>query len=146
MIFQLPLPPKALSPNGRFAWYDKSKGMKISHLEVEAFAKTIPALEILGFKNGLGSAPKLIMEVDAYPAVPGFLQKKPIELCCPGDDDNGAAACKGYRDAIAKLIGIDDKHIRTLWTKHENPKRAITKRHGFHIPVSGCVVIELRKA
>ena len=65
---------------------------------------------------------KMTMSVDAYPARQRMTPSKPVQLCCPVDDDNGAAACKGYRDAIAEALGVDDRHIRTLWTRMARPK------------------------
>ena len=127
MTIHLPLPPRALSPNGRVPWPLKHKAMKWSKERVSESMMTQDAklgaerlCESLRGQNE--GAVKMAMSVDAYPARPGMTPMRPVQLCCPVDDDNGAAACKGYRDAIAEALGVDDRHIRTLWTRKARPR------------------------
>jgi len=140
VILHLPLPPIALSPNGRTPWILKHKAMKSSadHVTLAIALDKPKKSACIELAKAALSGRKLYLVVDAFPAHPGCTQKG---QCCPDDDDNGAAACKGFRDAIAAYIGIDDKHIRTIWNKHKNPKGETVTCKGHTIrPVGGCVV------
>ena len=144
MTIHLPLPPRALSPNGRVAWPLKHKAMKWSKERVcEAMMGNGAKLgaerlcEALRGQNG--GAVKMTMSVDAYPARAGMTPMRPVQLCCPVDDDNGAAACKGYRDAIAEVLQVDDRHIRTLWTRMARPRD-----WGAEVHPNGVLIVEVR--
>lgn len=143
------LPPIALSPNKKTThWSHRSKAMgacvkevEESLLECESAKQLRQLKELLMLKDYKDA--RFTLECHGYPAWIGY---KEDDRTCPVDDDNGAASCKGYRDAIAKIIGIDDRRIRTFWTRYKHStKTRVT--HGRHrIPYVGATVLELHLA
>lgn len=85
--------------------------------------RVILSAEAQVLKQAVSDGRHLAMVVGAVPAKPGHTPKKvrgvagTLDRCCPDDQDNGVSACKGYRDAIAKMIGVDDRVIHTQYQK-----------------------------
>lgn len=91
MIVDLPLPHKALWPNGRAHWSTKAREVK-KHRSWAFMA--CPAT------SGLCVAGKAIrVHLTVHPHPRGPLP----------DSDNASAACKAYLDGIADRLGINDK-------------------------------------
>jgi hypothetical protein len=111
----LPLPYKALAGNkgDKMHWSLRAKAMKESAEEVMSWRIVLSA-EALGMKQSVLDGKHLAMVVGAIPAKQG---KLPKGRSCPEDQDNGVAACKGYRDALAKMIGVDDRVVHTQYQR-----------------------------
>lgn len=124
MKLYLPLPPKALAGNkgDKMHWSLRAKAMKVAAEDVMSW-RVVCSAEALTLKQAVKDGRHLAMVVGAVPAKPGHTPKKvkgvtdSLDRCCPDDQDNGVSSCKGYRDAIAKLIGVDDKIIHTQYQK-----------------------------
>lgn len=91
----LPWPSKALSPNARVHWRDRSKATKAAR----------ETAVLLAFQAGWRDAwlpeGRLNLWIDFYQAPRKVLP----------DDDNLLLRFKAYRDGIAQVLGIDDKRF-----------------------------------
>jgi crossover junction endodeoxyribonuclease RusA len=107
----LPIPSLKLSPNGRSHWRTRNKLTRI--------AKRRAMLETLRVLAG-----------QAPPRFTGYSLAHFFKSTFR-DDDNADAACKAYRDGIAKALGIDDRDLpkvflSTIQRDTKNPRVEIT--------------------
>lgn len=119
VTISLPIPARAISPNGRrgesrFAAIKKSRIIKAHRFFAEAATRSAI--------------------VHCGPGVPtfvGYSLAHYFPTSAFRDDDNADAACKAYRDGIAKALGIDDRTLRkvrlsTMDKDANNPRVDIT--------------------
>lgn len=111
MTLTLPIPPKAVRPNGRAHCLAKARAVK--HCRRLAFLRTRQAL-------GDGEA----IQPTGYTAAFFF----PSRLW---DDDNALASLKTYRDGIADAFRMDDRTLRlaalpTMAIEKAKPRVEIT--------------------
>jgi hypothetical protein len=124
MKLYLPLPPKALAGNkgDKMHWSFRAKAMTASAEDVLPW-RVILSAEAAVLKQAVADGKHIAMVVGAIPAKPGHTPKRvkgradTLDRCCPDDQDNGVPACKGYRDALAKMIGVDDRVMHTQYQK-----------------------------
>ncbi len=103
----LPWPSKALSPNARVHWRDRSKATKAAR----------ETAVLLAFQAGWRDAwlpeGRLNLWIDFYQAPRKVLP----------DDDNLLLRFKAYRDGIAQVLGIDDRRFISHPMVHEERRK-----------------------
>jgi len=103
----LPWPSKDLSPNARVHWRDRSKATKTAR----------ETAVLLAFQAGWRDAwlpeGRLDLWIDFYQAPRKVLP----------DDDNLLLRFKAYRDAIAQVLGIDDRRFISHPMVHEERRK-----------------------
>jgi crossover junction endodeoxyribonuclease RusA len=92
MILDLPYPHKALWPNGRAHWGEKSKQTRLHR--AWGFAAMRACLPPCFKHNG----ERISIRLTVHPKGRGVAP----------DKDNAIAACKSYLDGIAEALGVND--------------------------------------
>lgn len=100
MVVHIPGLRLDVTPNGRAHW-------RVRHRHAKRVRALIPLV--------------LAPHRRALPALPVVVT---ITRCSPGtmDDDNAVASAKAVRDAIADVLGVDDRDPRVTWVVRQ--KRA----------------------
>lgn len=93
MIVTLPWPPRSLSPNARGSWQRKAGAVKDYRRSVAE------AVWNAGIRPTDGAQ---LLEIEFRPPSARW------------DDDNARASFKAGRDAIAEVLGVDDRIFNTI--------------------------------
>ncbi|HEX4934640.1 MAG TPA: hypothetical protein VFV33_15730 [Gemmatimonadaceae bacterium] len=82
-----------VTPNARLHWATRARRVKLQ--------RSITALALASQRRALPEFPVVVT----------------ITRCSPGtmDDDNAVASAKAVRDAIADVLGVDDRDPRVTW-------------------------------
>lgn len=123
MIIVLPIPDRAVSPNGSTGHSRKAiiiKSRKIKRHRRRAEVLTKAAIGDHFHKQG-----------KPVPRFVGYSLAHYFKTAAHRDDDNADGACKAYRDGIADALGLDDKRLpklklSTIAKDAANPRVEIT--------------------
>lgn len=121
----LPWPPRALSPNSRSHWSERSREAKRYRWACMVQAKKVINQEgwpLAAMRDHIAAGGHLHLFLDFHP--PNGRRR---------DDDNVIAAFKSGRDGLADALGIDDEHFRIHPVlRREHP----VKRGGVNVVIT----------